>query len=106
MNAAPGMVAPDATVSLDSQVGPRYYSVAEAASFLGVSRVTIWRWVKAGRLPICKLGHRTARLKREDLERLLAERKPGRGGMASAQVADALAVADAAIVATGAALDD
>jgi excisionase family DNA binding protein len=57
--------------------------VAEAAAFLGVSRVTNWRWVKAGRLPIWRLGHRTARVKRGDLDRLLTERKTT-GGTRSA----------------------
>src|SRR5450432_508925 len=47
-----------------------YYSISQAAELLGVSRVSIWRWVRAGRLPIVRLGHRTTRIKREDLERL------------------------------------
>src|SRR4051794_7285923 len=101
MNATPDTMAPDAPLTFDSPTGSTYYSVAEAASFLGVNRVTIWRWVKAGRLPIWKLGHRTARVKREDLERLLVERKQGRGAVASAQAADTLSVRDTTIVATG-----
>jgi len=47
-----------------------YYSISQAAELLGVSRVSIWRWVRAGHLPVVRLGHRTARIKREDLERL------------------------------------
>src|SRR5258708_32951594 len=47
-----------------------YYSISQAAELLGVSRVSIWRWVRAGRLAVVRLGHRTARIKREDLERL------------------------------------
>jgi len=47
-----------------------YYSISQAAELLGVSRVSIWRWVRAGRLSVVRLGHRTARIKREDLERL------------------------------------
>jgi excisionase family DNA binding protein len=50
----------------------RYYSIAQAAALLGVSRVSIWRWIRAGRLPAARLGHRTTRIKREDVERLLA----------------------------------
>jgi PAS domain S-box-containing protein/excisionase family DNA binding protein len=50
-----------------------YYSVTQAASLLGVSRMSIWRWVRAGRLPVARFGHRTARIRREDLERLVHE---------------------------------
>jgi PAS domain S-box-containing protein/excisionase family DNA binding protein len=50
-----------------------YYSVSQAASLLGVSRMSIWRWVRAGRLPVARFGHRTARIRREDLERLAQE---------------------------------
>jgi len=47
-----------------------YYSISQAAELLGVSRVSIWRWIRAGHLPVVRLGHRTARIRREDLERL------------------------------------
>jgi PAS domain S-box-containing protein/excisionase family DNA binding protein len=50
-----------------------YYSVSQAASLLGVSRMSIWRWVRAGRLPVARFGHRTARIRREDLDRLVLE---------------------------------
>jgi excisionase family DNA binding protein len=50
-----------------------YYSISQAAALLGVSRVSIWRWIRAGRLPAARLGHRTTRIKRRDLERLLGE---------------------------------
>src|SRR5947207_5390603 len=52
---------------------PSYYSLSQAAALLGVSRMSIWRWVRAGRLPVARLGHRTVRIRREDLERLMAE---------------------------------
>ncbi|MDQ3808727.1 MAG: helix-turn-helix domain-containing protein, partial [Chloroflexota bacterium] len=51
-----------------------YYSISQAAAALGVSRVSIWRWINAGQLPVARLGHRTARIAREDLERLVHER--------------------------------
>jgi excisionase family DNA binding protein len=54
----------------DSTAARSYYSISQAAELLGVSRVSIWRWVRAGHLPVVRLGHRTARIKREDLERL------------------------------------
>ena len=46
-----------------------YYSISQAAALLGVSRMSIWRWVRAGRLPVARFGHRTARIRREDLDR-------------------------------------
>ena len=48
-----------------------YCNISQAAAILGVSRVSIWRWIRAGQLPAARLGHRTIRIKREDLDRLL-----------------------------------
>jgi PAS domain S-box-containing protein/excisionase family DNA binding protein len=53
-----------------------YYSISQVAALLGVSRVTVSRWIGAGRLPVVRLGHRTVRVRREDLDRLLAEQGP------------------------------
>ncbi len=53
-----------------------YYSISQAAGLLGVSRMSIWRWVRAGRLPVARFGHRTARIRREDLDRLVLESRP------------------------------
>src|SRR3954453_20157903 len=82
MNAVAGVSDTDTSPATDVSAGPAYLSVAEAAALLGVSRVTIWRWVKAGRLRIWRLGHRTARLKREDLEQLLTDRSRPAAGAA------------------------
>src|SRR5919199_2379242 len=49
-----------------------FYSISEAAALLGVSRVSVWRWIRAGQIPVARIGHRTTRIKREDIERLLA----------------------------------
>lgn len=60
-----------------------YLSVLEAAAWLGVSRVSIWRWISAGRLPATRLGHRTVRIRRADLEALVGGetvRRTGSGG--------------------------
>src|SRR5438046_4315320 len=54
------------------KTSPRpFYSVSEAAALLGVSRVTVWRWIKSGRLSPTRLGHRTVRIPHEDMARLL-----------------------------------
>src|SRR5919198_1309810 len=53
-----------------------FYSVSDVAALLGVSRVTIWRWISAGRLPVSRLGHRTVRIRREDVDRIV---RPFRG---------------------------
>ncbi|HEY8746246.1 MAG TPA: ATP-binding protein [Chloroflexota bacterium] len=57
-----------------------YYNMTQAATLLGVSRMSIWRWVRAGRLPVSRLGHRTVRIERVHLERLLAETGSAAGG--------------------------
>src|SRR5579859_721371 len=53
-----------------------YYSISQAAALLGISRVSIWRWIGDGRLPAVRLGHRTTRIKHADLERLLVPSDP------------------------------
>jgi excisionase family DNA binding protein len=45
-----------------------YLTVAEAAALLRVGPSTIWRWIKAGRLPAHRLGPRTVRIHRADVE--------------------------------------
>jgi PAS domain S-box-containing protein/excisionase family DNA binding protein len=67
---------PDVGVLADAVNEPGYYSISQAAALLGVSRVSIWRWIGAGRLPAARLGHRTIRIKREDLERALVQIGP------------------------------
>jgi excisionase family DNA binding protein len=54
-----------------------YDNVTQAAARLGVSRVSVWRWIRDGRLPASRLGHRTTRIAREDLERFLQARDDG-----------------------------
>jgi excisionase family DNA binding protein len=88
---------PDVASAQEGSGGPAYYSVAEAAALLGVSRVTIWRWVRAGRLPIWKLGHRTARVKRADLEQLAAERTGARTTPLAPHASDSLPDQDDAV---------
>src|SRR6266508_2857575 len=68
------VVALEAPPSTEDNAERPFYSVSEAAALLGVSRVTVWRWIKAGRLSPARLGHRTVRIPREDMLRLL---RPG-----------------------------
>jgi len=45
-----------------------YLTVAEAAHRLDVSRTTVWRWIRQGRLRAYRVGQRTIRIRDEDLE--------------------------------------
>lgn len=51
----------------------KWLTVEEAAERLNVGRATIYRWAKAGRILIYKLGPKASRIKAEDLDRLEAE---------------------------------
>ena len=79
------MVGPGLAPSLDRRSTPStsdpsgpaaFYSVSQAAALLGISRVTIWRWIRDGRLPVVRLGRRTIRISRDDLDRTLLQRMP------------------------------
>ena len=48
-----------------------FYTAAEAARELDVSRTTIWRWIGEGRLVAYRVGGRTLRIRREDVKRAL-----------------------------------
>jgi excisionase family DNA binding protein len=63
-----------------------YLNVSQAAQLLGVSRVTIWRWVRDGRLPVSRLGHRTVRISRADLDLARLVARDERAGAAASEV--------------------
>jgi excisionase family DNA binding protein len=44
-----------------------YCTVSEAAAFLSVNPSTIWRWIKTGKLPAYRVGHKNIRIKKQDL---------------------------------------
>jgi excisionase family DNA binding protein len=44
-------------------------TVAEAARMLHVSKPTLWRWIEAGRLASIRLGPRSIRIRRTELDR-------------------------------------
>jgi PAS domain S-box-containing protein/excisionase family DNA binding protein len=84
---------PDTDPSVRSAQPPSYYSISQAAALLGVSRMSVSRWIRDGRLPVARLGHRTARIRREDLEHFLARPAPPRSRL---QVVPAAAIASPA----------
>ncbi|MGH2448760.1 MAG: ATP-binding protein [Chloroflexota bacterium] len=51
-----------------------YYSPSQAAELLGVSRASVWRWIRAGHLSASRIGARTTRIKHAELDRFMAER--------------------------------
>jgi excisionase family DNA binding protein len=46
-------------------------TVAEASAYLKVGRATLYRWAREGRLQLHKLGARTTRVRRSELDRIL-----------------------------------
>ena len=64
-----------------------FCSITEAAAHLGVSRVTVWRWIRDGYLPATRSGPRTIRIKVADLERSLSPRESG-GAPSGSPLAD------------------
>ena len=49
-----------------------YYTIPEAALLLDVSVATVWRWVAAGRLDAYRVGPRTIRIKKQELESVIS----------------------------------
>ncbi len=49
-----------------------FLTVPQAAEVLKVSAVTVSRWLKQGRLPAYRVGPRAVRIRREDIDRVLA----------------------------------
>ncbi len=38
------------------QITDYFFTETQAAEFLGVNRITIWRWIKSGRLNVQRFG--------------------------------------------------
>jgi excisionase family DNA binding protein len=53
-------------------------TVGEVAEYLRVSRVTVWRWCKSGKLPAFKIGHEW-RIDPQWLKAVLSERDEPQG---------------------------
>ena len=56
-----------------------YLTVGEAAKALKVSPSTVWRWIQSERLAAYRVGLRTIRIRREDLEALAKPIRAGSG---------------------------
>ncbi len=63
----------------------QYYTVAEAAAVLDVSPSTIWRWIKAKKLPAYRVGERAIRIKKDDLAAIIQPLRAADKAMAQAQ---------------------
>ena len=58
----------------------RFLSVKEVSEFLGISRITINRWVKAGEIPSYKLGKRRVFDKEEVIAWVKSHEDDRKGG--------------------------
>lgn len=52
-----------------------YYTVTETAEFLSVNPSTIWRWIKSGKLPAYRVGHKNIRIRKQDLTAVIQPAK-------------------------------
>ncbi len=50
----------------------QYYTVPEAARKLRVSSTTVWRWIQAGKLRAFRVGPKSIRIVKEDLEAVIS----------------------------------
>ena len=57
---------------VETTTGPLLYGMSAAAKFLGVSRATLWRMLKAGRLTKVDILPGSSRVRRADLEAIAA----------------------------------
>jgi excisionase family DNA binding protein len=58
----------------------RKAKVSAVAKLLGVTRLTIYRWIDAGRLRCYRVSDRVSFLDLDEVERMIAERNPPQGG--------------------------
>lgn len=67
-----------------SELEASYLTVAEVAELLKLNQQTVRNWIDQGSLPALRVGRRV-RIKRSDLERVLAAGYTARGGSPSAE---------------------
>jgi excisionase family DNA binding protein len=49
----------------------QYYTVSDAARVLDVSPSTVWRWIAAGKLPAYRIGGKSIRIRKDDLQAII-----------------------------------
>lgn len=49
----------------------QYMTMREIAARIGVSKMTVYNWIRAGKIPAYRFGDLTIRVKREDAEAFL-----------------------------------
>jgi excisionase family DNA binding protein len=52
-----------------------WLTVSEACRYVRVTRATLYRWARQGRLRLYKLGARATRVRRSDLDRMASPRE-------------------------------
>ncbi len=53
-----------------------WLTLAEASAYLKVTRATLYRWARTGRVRLHRFGARTTRVKRSELDGLLPAKEP------------------------------
>lgn len=64
-----------------NQSEKKYLSIAESAEYLGVHPNTIRNWIRFGTLKAGRVGLRTIRIQKSDLDQLLTTYKAGEFSM-------------------------
>ena len=55
--------------TLVTQVQEKFFTYAEAAKALGISKVSLWRWIRDGKLETYRIG-REVLIEKTEVERL------------------------------------
>lgn len=63
-------------------------TVEETAGYLRVTKGTVWRWCRAGKLPATKIGHQW-RIRRGELEEMISPSLPASDGAKASDAAAA-----------------
>jgi excisionase family DNA binding protein len=56
-----------------------WMTIAEASAYLRVGRATLYRWAREGRLRLHKIGARTTRVRRQELDQMRNDDAPANG---------------------------
>src|SRR3990172_5896434 len=59
-----------------------WLTIAEVCDYLQITRATLYRWARLGRLRLYKLGARATRVRRQDLEHMLQPRDSAKAWIA------------------------